>query len=124
MLFRANIKRIIANGFLVVFTLMLLNGIVFRHSHRLSSGKIITHAHPYKPFGNSPYQPNTHSSSELYLFDLISNGSYVHNPVFGFVALTAVVFISQKISFFQYQQRFLTRFVSCLSLRGPPVFQY
>ena len=121
MLFQADIKRTIARSFLVVFTLMLLNGVVFRHSHKLSSGKIITHAHPYKPVGNVPYQPNNHTTNELYVLDLVSNAHFVHNPVFGFVALVSVVIISQKVSFFQYQQRFLTRSVARLLLRGPPI---
>lgn len=111
----------IARILLVFFAALLLNGIVFRHAHRLSDGKIITHAHPYKPVGSSPYQPNTHTASELYVLELVSNGGFVYNPVFDFVVLAVVIFISQKNAFFQHQQRFLTRLYCGLSLRGPPV---
>ena len=115
-------RPIIARTLLVLFAALLLNGMVFRHAHRLSDGKIITHAHPYKPVGDSPYQSNSHTTNELYILDLITNGGFVHNPVFGFLALAVVIFVTQQVSFFQYQQRFLTRFVACLSLRGPPLF--
>ncbi len=118
----SDVKIKIARSILVLFVLMQLNSVAFRHAHRLSDGKIITHAHPYKPVGDSPYQPNGHTANELYVLDLVSNGSFVSNPVFGFVALTVNAFVSHKISFFQYQQRFLTRSVSCLLLRGPPAF--
>ncbi len=118
----SDVKIKMARGILALFVLMQLNFVVFRHAHRLSDGKIITHAHPYKPVGDSPYQPNGHTTNELYILDLVSNGSFVSNPVLGFVALTVVSFVAHEISSFQYQQRFLTRSVSCLSLRGPPVF--
>ena len=106
---------------MVLFTLMLLNGIVFRHAHKLSSGKVITHAHPYKPVGNSPYQPNTHTDNELYLLDAVSNAIFSAELGTALVLAALVVFLVQKSSFFVYRQRFLARLVAVASLRGPPV---
>lgn len=114
-------RQTIAQGFLVLFTLMLLNGIVFRHAHKLSSGKVITHAHPYKPVGNSPYQPNTHTDNELYLLDAVSNAIFSAELGTALVLAALVVFLVQKSSFFVYRQRFLARLVAVASLRGPPV---
>ena len=106
---------------MVLFTLMLLNGVVFRHSHKLTNGKIITHAHPYKPISNSPYQPNNHTTNELYVLDLISNALFIPEIIVASIAFLSLTFFQQKSSFFNYRQRFLTRFVASLSLRGPPV---
>lgn len=120
MLYSQHIRPLIARGFLVLFALMLLNGVVFRHAHKLSSGKIITHAHPYKPIGNTPYQPNTHTENELYLLDLMANGNYLTVPEIAIVALALATFIITQSSFFAYRQRFLSRTEQVLSLRGPP----
>jgi hypothetical protein len=120
MLYSQHIRRLIAHSFLALFALMLLNGVVFRHAHKLSSGKVITHAHPYKPV-STPYQPNTHTENELYLLDLVSNTVFTTSPVLGVVLLCSTVFILQKTSFFHYHQRFLSRTSLVLSLRGPPV---
>ncbi len=116
------IQPIIARSFMVLFTLILLNNVVFRHSHRLTNGKIITHAHPYKPVSNSPFQPNNHTTSELYVLDLVSNGLFNSEIIVASIAFLSLVFFQQKSSFFHYRQRFLTRFVASISLRGPPVF--
>ena len=120
MFFSQKIQQIIARSFMVLFTLILLNGVVFRHSHKLTNGKIITHAHPYKPVSNSPFQPNNHTTNELYILDLVSNGLFSSEIVVTSIAFLTVVFLKQKSSFFHYRQRFLTRFVASLSLRGPP----
>ena len=125
MLFNQRIRKTIANGILVLFALMLLNGIVFRHAHKLSSGKIITHAHPYKPSNsNSPFQPNDHSSNEIFLLDTVTNAI--------FIGLTlTVVLASVKISqiiFPQYQCFYILTayrkpFFGNFSHRGPPTHQ-
>ncbi|MFN8348441.1 MAG: hypothetical protein U0X91_25790 [Spirosomataceae bacterium] len=123
MLSAPKIRQSIAQGFLVLFTLMLLNGIVFRHAHKLSSGKIITHAHPYKSSNsNSPFQPNDHTNNELYLLDTVSNAVFVGLTLT--VALVAVKRI--QIAFFTPSSSFylLTAyhkpFFGDFSHRGPP----
>jgi hypothetical protein len=120
MLQRPHIRRLIARSFLALFALILLNGIVFRHAHKLSSGKVIAHAHPYKPVGNTPYQPNAHTDNELYLLDLVANGGYVFAPEVPILTLALITFIVAQSSFFSYRQRFLSRTQQVLSLRGPP----
>lgn len=103
---------------------MLLNGIVFRHAHKLSSGKIITHAHPYKSANsNSPFQPNDHTSNEIFLLDAFSNAV--------FVGLTlAVALIGAKVVQVVFSPSIssylLTTphkpFFGDFSHRGPPAF--
>lgn len=77
MLFRSANRQTISRVLSVIFTLMLFNGIVFRHAHRLPNGRIITHAHPFWPDGKGPLQTNTHTSNELLLLDAVANGSFV-----------------------------------------------
>lgn len=102
---------------------MLLNGIVFRHAHKLSSGKIITHAHPYKSSNsNSPFQPNDHTNNELFLLDMFSNVPFVGLTLT--IALAAVVksveiIRTPRLSFYLltvYHKPFFGDF----SHRGPP----
>ncbi|TAF78542.1 MAG: hypothetical protein EAZ50_13660 [Runella slithyformis] len=121
MIYSQYTRQIIARSFLVIFTLMLLNGVVFRHAHKLSSGKVITHAHPYKPVGDAPYQPNGHTNNELLLLDLASNGWFALAPVVAVLLLSVAFFAFQKSAFFHYLASFLQRIQVHISLRGPPV---
>ena len=124
MLLSQRIRQSIAQGFLLAYNLTLLNGIVFRHAHKLSSGKVITHAHPYKKAGqsNSPFQPNDHTSNELFLLDSFSNALFVGLTLS--VALAAVKII--QVFFPSFNSYYLltayrTPFFGNFSLRGPPV---
>ena len=127
MIFNQRIRQTIAQGFLVIFTLMFLNGIVFRHAHKLSSGKIITHAHPYKSSNsNTPFQPNEHSNQELFLLDSVTNAVFVGLTlavVLAGVNLIQFIF-SQKTHSFYLLTAYRTPFFGDFSLRGPPFFQY
>ncbi|MCP1385826.1 hypothetical protein [Runella salmonicolor] len=122
MLFRSRIRQTIANGILVLFTLVLLNGIVFRHAHRLSNGQIITHAHPYKPVGNSPIQPNNHSDQELFLLDAFAHILFLSTTELSFAFLINIA-ISFNPSYF-YLRPSYSQFIRFYSLRGPPNFRF
>lgn len=61
----------------------MVNAVVNRHAHRLSDGRLIWHAHPYKPQPketSSPVKSHGHSDHELLLLDLLTNPIYL--PVF------------------------------------------
>lgn len=120
MLYKQSIRQLIAQGLFVLFALLLLNSIVFRHVHKLASGKIITHAHPYKPVGNSPYQPNNHTDSELYLLDLVSNGVFTTTPIIAMLVATLSIILLPNLTSFFCQQHTKVCNVGTLSLRGPP----
>jgi hypothetical protein len=66
-------RPLLARLLLGLFVAIVVNGMVFRHAHRLADGTIITHAHPYNPFGKSPISSNPHSRHELVTLDLFSN---------------------------------------------------
>lgn len=127
MLFSQRIRQTIANSFLVIFILMLLNGIVFRHAHKLSSGKIITHAHPYKSSNsNSPFQPNEHSNQELFLLDSVTNAVFVGLTlavVLAGVKRTQLVFSPSSPTFY-LSAAYRAPSFGDFSLRGPPSIQY
>ncbi|WP_164851282.1 hypothetical protein [Larkinella soli] len=112
-------RRRIARVLLILFSLMLVNSVVFRHAHRLASGRIIVHAHPYKPVGNSPYQPNTHTNNELFWLETLSNVLYDGSMPLLFVLAVRpmpVVRVFQVI-----QTLFFTHYFPFFSHRGPPV---
>lgn len=102
---------------LVLFLLILINNIVFRHSHCVH-GTIISHAHPYKADHDGPIQHHHHSQYDFTLLDAISNGVFLGSVVFAImcVAATWPVLYQQTgqvatiINFFNPANRF----------RGPP----
>lgn len=62
----------VARFLLVLYVLTLVNGVVFRHAHRLADGTIVSHAHPYIPIGEDPYQPTNHTQQEIIWLDALS----------------------------------------------------
>ena len=54
---------------------LFLNSAVNQHSHRVSEGYIISHAHPYKtsPSDSGPVKSHHHSKAEFLLLSLINN---------------------------------------------------
>ncbi|MGA0559566.1 hypothetical protein ACO2Q8_23100 [Larkinella sp. VNQ87] len=112
-------RRKIARVLLILFSLMMVNSVVFRHAHRLASGRIIVHAHPFKPVGDSPYQPNTHTNAELFWLESFSNVLY--DDIVPFVFALALRSVPDT-RFFQSVTPFLrTHAFRCFSHRGPPV---
>ena len=77
---------------------MQINAVIFRHSHRLANGQIITHAHPYNILGNScPLSPNPHTTHELLLLDAISNPTFVPAFVLVLAFLLLIELVIQSI---------------------------
>ncbi|WP_266363844.1 hypothetical protein [Tellurirhabdus rosea] len=111
-------RRLVARILLIVFSLMLVNGIVFRHAHKLPNGRVISHAHPYWPVGNSPYQPNTHTAHELFWLDTVTNLFFEAPAV---LLLTLTVRMTAPVTgVLLYVPPFSRTIVRFLSLRGPP----
>lgn len=54
---------------------LFINNAINRHSHLLTSGDIVSHAHPYQKedTNKSPFQSHHHSGSELIILNLVSN---------------------------------------------------
>lgn len=118
MLHRSELRRLLSKILFGLFALLLLNGIVFRHAHRLADGRIITHAHPFWPDGKGPLQANTHSAGELALLDGLSNPLLTLSPSLTFCFVAAVVGFVFNLVFIESPLRAVP--LRGYRLRGPP----
>lgn len=114
------IRQFIARLLLGLLVLMQINSAVFRHAHRLSNGKIISHAHPYNIFGKScPLSANPHTTHELLLLDALSNPTFV--PTFALLVAFLLLgcFTAQPV-ITALIPGVITVFLARPTLRGPP----
>jgi hypothetical protein len=112
-------RRQTARLLLVLWGLICLGNVVFRHSHRLANGRLVSHSHLYAGFtAKCPFPNHQHTQHELAWLDCIGNA-----PFDGFTAdLTCPLSVSWLMPRLTYSyvetqggQRFLDYF-----LRGPP----
>jgi hypothetical protein len=67
------IARIFTPLFLVIVIGYITNATINQHSHKLSSGIVVTHSHPFNNGGTgTPFQDHKHGSEELILLSQIS----------------------------------------------------
>lgn len=72
-----NIARVILPVFLLSILLYLANATVNQHMHKLDSGIVVNHAHPFeKPNPAKPSEGHHHTSTELILLDQISANTF------------------------------------------------
>lgn len=65
--FKNRIQKLIAGILVISAGLLILNNVVFLHTHKLPDGSIIVHAHPYsKSQDSEPFKKHNHSSKELF----------------------------------------------------------
>ncbi len=81
----------IARLLLGLYITVLVNGIVFRHSHRLADGTIICHAHPYKSSPGTQFPNHAHTRDELIWLDVFANALYATSDLVVWSALAAIV---------------------------------
>ena len=92
---------------------------MFRHSHKLPDGRIVTHVHPYAEFGTKcAFPAHHHTQSELLWLDCISNipfDSFI--PTLSFIIPEPVRTFGIIYAYTEHKVdgQFLTVF-----LRGPP----
>ena len=112
---RLRLARVLLGLFLAVW----LNGVVFRHAHRLVDGRLIVHAHPYWPFGKGPILPNNHTAQEILLLELAAHIPIVVSAFFAFLFLLR----SRQRAIFRFTDRSFHSVspFRCFSHRGPPV---
>jgi len=72
---RNKIKKIIALVIMPLILLYLINSISNWHYHKLSTGQVICHSHPYhtESDGNIPFQSHPHTDAEYLILTLLSN---------------------------------------------------
>ncbi len=113
-------RRQTACFLLVLWGLICLSNVVFRHAHRMPDGRIISHVHPYAEFGSKCNFPaHQHTQSELLWLDCISNipfDSFLPELTFFVPAIW-----SAARTIYVYEEKETFRNGRSNSLRGPPV---
>src|SRR5690606_22457013 len=115
---RNNIKSFLAWMQFMLFCLILPNGILCIHSHKLANGQIVVHAHPYFPQEDGKPLPNNHTTNELIILSqflhtavLLSDISFIN-----FSAPEKEINISNKELYFTVVRKYFF----CTNHRGPP----
>ncbi len=82
--------RLLAWALLGLWALIMLNSVMYRHTHRLPNGKIVSHAHPYQKSGDGATN-HEHTDEELALLQLIEGQVFLLPllPTFAFFALAS-----------------------------------
>ena len=89
------ISRILIPLFLMVVVCFLTNASLNQHYHKLSSGLVIKHAHPFnKESTGQPFQEHRHSSSELILLD---QASHIFFRIYLFIIFFITLFATHEI---------------------------
>lgn len=109
----------IARFLLVLWGLICLSNVVFRHAHRLPNGRIVSHTHFYKEFGaKCPYPNHQHTQTELAWLDCIGN-TPVDIPTLGVVCPTPTVWLAPRLTY-SYVETQGGQHLTFYFLRGPP----
>jgi hypothetical protein len=80
----------LAWALLGLWALIMLNSVMYRHTHRLPNGKIVSHAHPYQKSSDGATN-HEHTDEELALLQLIDGQAFLlpSLPDFSFFALAS-----------------------------------
>ncbi len=80
------IQKSIAILLIGIMSLMILDEAFFLHSHKLSDGTIIIHAHPYnKSKDSQPFKTHHHSDTVFYFYHVVSILFSASLPVLGII---------------------------------------
>jgi len=100
-----------------IIGLLIINNVMFLHSHKLVNGNIVIHAHPYNKSNDSaPFKSHHHSKTELiYLTNL--------QLLFIFTLLSFIVLdVAKKKSYVVINQQFYPQSFKILYQgRAPPL---
>ncbi|AQG81286.1 hypothetical protein [Spirosoma montaniterrae] len=115
-LHRFGIARILVGLYLLV----LINGVLFRHAHRLADGTIICHAHPFKGTPGTQYPNHTHTNDQFIWLDAFANALYgVDGPV-NWTPLVLIIWLVATTRTVRTVRSFSSVHVA-FRHRGPPV---
>ena len=117
---RVAIKKPVVWLLLGFWTLIMLNSVMYRHSHRLPDGKIVSHAHPYKrSTDEAPAKPHEHTDKELALLQLI-DGQVFGPPVAFAVSFAAYPFNDAANNFAYFYAFIIPPYALQHAGRAPP----
>lgn len=118
-------NRLVSNHLTLVLLLpavlwLSTNSLINRHSHRLPTGVVIQHAHPWQNAGERlPFQSHKHSDREIAYFDQIAAISTLLTVTMTLVILLAVLKLT--VSRFTEKTEILSQKI-VYRLRPPPSF--
>ncbi len=104
---------------IAVLGLLTLNNSIFLHVHKLESGIIISHAHPFNKSANSNDETNhNHTSNEIYVYQILSHIDFVLLVFFAY----RIFVLLHKTLRNKFKQTFLSVLESDIfRIRPPPV---
>ncbi len=115
-IFRNRIQKLVAWLLILAVGLCIVDNVVFLHSHKLSNGQIIIHAHPYdKSQDSTPFKKHSHTTKELLQI------SHLHLLFVIFVFLSVLVsFIGHRKDCFFVLPHVCFKYYFRLKGREPP----
>lgn len=117
--FRKKIQKLVSGLLVFSVGLLIVNNVVFLHTHKLANGNIIVHAHPYnKSQDSAPFKKHNHSSKEL--FHISSIQLLFITAVFSILCILLTAY--KRVYFFQTPTVHFNYFFR-LKGREPPRFQ-
>jgi hypothetical protein len=116
-----DIRKKIALTLLIVISAVVLNNSLFVHVHRLDTGEIIVHAHPFNPFSKAADSTakHNHNTIDLQLIKALNSASiWVIS-----IALTLIIFfLRTKTKFNRNTNHILSFYKNNTRIRPPPQF--
>ncbi len=101
---------------------LFFNAIYYRHYHQMSSGIIISHAHPYdKGCASAPYASHEHSEDEFLLYDIISHTALLF-IISIFLTLALFKTLLKQFYFNKTVSLYYSSFYLTPLYRGPPFY--
>jgi len=104
---------------IAVLGLLTLNNSIFLHVHKLDSGIIISHAHPFnKSTDSNDETKHNHTSNEIYVYQILSHIDFVLLVFFTY----RIFVLLHKTLRNKFKQTFLSVLESDIfRIRPPPV---
>jgi hypothetical protein len=115
-----NIKTFTIWFSILLISALTLNNSIFLHVHKLESGNIISHAHPFQKSAEkqTPVSHN-HTANEIQLYQILSDLTLVLFFVLGF----SIIVLSRPVSRLISEIEFISKkTISELKIRPPPAY--
>ncbi len=110
------IKKFVVLVLIGVMGMLIANKAVFLHTHKLSNGVVIEHAHPFDKSNDSkPYKTHHHSNAAFYLFTNLEILFLVL-----FLSFAFVLFVKKEQFLFESKVRYNSIGKSQKKGRAPP----
>lgn len=104
---------------LVSLSVLLLNNSVFLHIHKLSDGRVISHAHPFKTSDktSSGEARHTHSLNEILIYQILDSLTMV---LIVFAGIEALIPTARRLFNFYSHSPYKKHVINGYTIRPPP----